>query len=41
MTDTLGASVRINLIDFLAQINGGIRALGLAHIAVDALVGDN
>jgi len=41
MTHAFGAFIRVDLIDFLAQINGLVRALRLAHIAVDALVGDD
>jgi hypothetical protein len=38
--DALGALVRIYLVDFFAHVDGLIRALRLAHVAVDALVGD-
>jgi hypothetical protein len=37
----LGALVRIDLIDLGALRNGFVRALRLAHVAVDAFVGDN
>ena len=36
-----GALVRIDLVDLRAQVDGLVRALGLAHIAVDALVGNH
>jgi hypothetical protein len=41
MAYALGAFGRVNFVNFLAQINGLVRALGLAHIAVDAFVGDH
>ncbi len=41
MTHAFGAFFRVDLVDFPAQVNGLVRALGLAHIAVDALVGDD
>jgi hypothetical protein len=41
MPDTLGAFGGVNFVNFLAQIDRLIRALGLAHIAVDAFVGDH
>ena len=40
MAYAFGAFVRVNLVDFFAQINRLVGALGLAHIAVDAFVGD-
>ena len=40
MADAFGAFFWVNLVDFLAQINRFVRAFGLAHVAVDALVGD-
>jgi hypothetical protein len=41
MPDTLGAFGRVNFVNFLAQIDRLIRALGFTHIAVDAFVGDH
>ena len=41
MTDALGALVRVDLVDLGPQKDGLVRALGLANIAVDALVGDD
>lgn len=40
MTDALGATVRIDLVDLVAHENSLIRAGGLADIAVDAGVSD-
>ena len=40
VANTFGAFVRIYLIDVLTHVNGLVGAFGLAHIAVDALVGD-
>jgi hypothetical protein len=39
--DALGAFARVDFVNFFAQINRLIGALGLAHIAVDAFVGDH
>jgi hypothetical protein len=41
MTDALRAFGRVDLIDLFAQINRLVRALGLTHITVDALIGDH
>ena len=40
MADAFSAFFGVDLIDLLAQINRFVRAFGLAHVAVDALVGD-
>ena len=40
MADAFGAFFGIYLLDFLTQINRFVRTFGLAHVAVDALVGD-
>ena len=40
MTDALRAFGRIDLVDLRPLRNGLVRAFGLAHIAVDAFVGD-
>src|SRR5882672_1311366 len=41
VADALGAFVRIDLVDLFALENGVVRALRLAHVAVDAFVGDH
>jgi hypothetical protein len=41
MTHTLGAFLRINLVDLGPQKDGLVRALGLADITIDALVSDD
>jgi hypothetical protein len=41
VTNALGAFDRIDFVNFFAQIDRLIGALGLAHIAVDAFVGDH
>ena len=41
MTHAFGALVRVDLVDLGPQKNGLIRALGLADITIDALVGDD
>jgi hypothetical protein len=41
MPDALGALRRIDDVELLARRDRLVRALGLAHIAVDALVGDH
>ena len=41
MTDALGALVGVDFVDFGPQKNGLVRALGLADVAVDALVSDD
>ena len=40
MAYAFGAFIGIDLVDFFAQINRLVWALGLAHIAVDAFIGD-
>lgn len=40
MADTFGALIRINLIDGVALRDCVVRALWLAHVAVDALIGN-
>ena len=40
MANALCAFVWVNLIDLFAHVDGLVRALGFAHIAIDALVGD-
>ena len=40
MADAFGAFVGVNLVNVFAHVNGLVRALGLAHVAVDALIGD-
>ncbi len=41
MTDTFGTFVGINLVDFDAHEDRAVRALGLADVAIDALVGNS
>ena len=41
MAHAFGAFVGVDLVDFLSQGDGLVRALGLTHIAVDALVSDS
>jgi hypothetical protein len=41
MAHAFGAFVRIDLIDLAAHVNGLVGALGFAHIAIDALIGDH
>ena len=41
MPDALGALGWVDLVNFFAQINRLVRALGLTHIAVDAFIGDH
>jgi hypothetical protein len=41
MANALGAFVGINLVIFFAHVNGIVRAFGLAHIAIDAFVGNH
>jgi hypothetical protein len=41
MADAFGAFGRVDFVDFFTQINRLIWALGLAHIAVDAFIGDH
>jgi hypothetical protein len=40
VTDAFGALRWVDLVDVLAHVNGLVRALGFAHIAIDAFVGD-
>ena len=40
MADAFGAFARVNLVDFLAEVNRLVGAFGLAHITVDAFIGD-
>ena len=40
MPDAFGAFVRVDLVDLRAHVDGIVRALGLAHVAIDAFVGD-
>lgn len=39
-TDTFGAQVRIDFIDFVTHVNRLVRAFRLAHVAVDATFDD-
>jgi hypothetical protein len=41
VADAFGALVRVDLVEGLAHVDGIVRALGLADIAVDAFVGDH
>jgi len=41
MSDAFGAFGWVNFVNFRSQIDGLIGALGFAHIAVDAFVGDH
>jgi hypothetical protein len=41
VADALGALVRVDFINADTHVNGVVRTFGLAHIAVDALVGDH
>jgi hypothetical protein len=41
MTDALRAFVGVDLVNLGPQKNGLIRALGLADITIDALIGDD
>jgi hypothetical protein len=40
MAHTLGAKIRVYLVNLFPHINGLIGTLGFTHIAVDAFVGD-
>ncbi len=40
VADALGAAIRIYLVDLVPQADGLVRTLGIAHVTVDALVGD-
>jgi hypothetical protein len=40
MADAFGAFCWIDFVDFDAHVDGLVRALGLAHVAVNALIGD-
>ncbi|CAM2148287.1 Integron gene cassette protein [Paraburkholderia tropica] len=41
MADALRALVRVDHVDFRAHRNSVVRALGLADVAIDALVGNH
>jgi hypothetical protein len=41
MAHALGALVRVDLVELLTHIDGIVGALGLAHIAVDAFIGNH
>ena len=41
VSDALSALAGIDLVDLKPHRDGGVRALGFAHVAVDALVGDH
>ena len=41
VTDAFGAFSRVDFVYFCAQVDRLIRALGLAHIAINAFVGDD
>lgn len=38
VTDAFGAFLRIDFVDFRTHGNGVVRALGLAHVAIDAVI---
>jgi hypothetical protein len=40
MAYAFGAFMRIDFVDFCAHVNGRVRALRLAHVAVDAFIGN-
>ncbi len=40
VTDALGAATGVDLVDLIPQADGLVGALGIAHVTVDALVGD-
>ena len=40
VANAFGAFAGVNLVDVFAHVNGLVRAFGLAHVAVDAFVGD-
>jgi hypothetical protein len=40
MPDTLCAQLGVNFVDLVALMNGLVGALGLANIAIDAVIGD-
>lgn len=40
VTDALGAATGVDLVDLLTQADSLVGALGIAHVTVDALVGD-
>jgi hypothetical protein len=40
MAYTFSAFMRIDFVDFCAHVNGRVRALRLAHVAVDAFIGN-
>jgi hypothetical protein len=41
MANALGAFVGINLVIFFAHVNGIVRAFGLAHVTIDAFIGNH
>ena len=41
MPHTLGTFAGVDFVNFLTHANGAVRALGLAHVAIDAFVGDD
>ena len=41
MPHALGALAGVYFIDFFTHADRAIRALGLAHVAIDALIGDD
>jgi hypothetical protein len=41
MAYALGTQARVNHINFIALRNGAVGALGLTHVAVDALIGNH
>src|SRR5690349_4242279 len=40
VADAFGALVRVDLVELRAHRDGVVRALGLAHVAIDAVVGN-
>jgi hypothetical protein len=40
MADAFGALVRVDFVDFRAHVDRVVRALGLAYVAIDAVVGN-
>jgi hypothetical protein len=40
VTDTFGAQSRVDHVDLVPLADGAVRALRLAHVAVDAFIGD-
>jgi len=41
VADAFGAQVRVDDVDIRALRNRAVRALGLAHVAIDAFIGDH